>query len=459
MVKKPSFVAQFTSKGGPHPEVEIDQILTLAENNPEGSVWFPTKKGSHLDLMPSSRCVVFCKTSQGYEAFKAKVLQKGSSMPNEQELIDLYEGHTFPCWWNVTDLERLHFENLEQVPGRHIKSAKNAGQSFAGTCTFAYWDFEDQIDNFPQSEREPIIFDDPNLMIEMLPLLHQITTGPDLKSKFDGTQDLHGVDFSGGVETDRGNSKLWIAHLCQKTGVLELLRGSENSFRRRDLAKKIEQSNGIWILDFPFGISHGIMKAASINQWTSWIEMCGTMHHKGLMKEFRDQLKEKALDSGVKWSTRRLVDTENGTTWFPLFEQLYRQTISGAAEVLFPLLESKQVAILPWNDCTPSQVIVSEGFPGAVLRTVLKIPPTGYKGRQANRIDKRKSIVRILSEEFFLPLTNEQKKVLVDDHEGDAIDAVLLLLSAKKLENQTVQHEIRAKASDPNAVIEGWFKP
>lgn len=457
MAKKPSFVAQFTSKGGPHPELEIDQILVLAEKHPEGSVWFPTKLGGHLDLMPASRCVVFCKKRKGYAAFKAKVLKKESSMPHEKELVDLYEGHSFSCWWNVTDLERLDFENLEQLPGRHIESGKNARQSFAGTCTFAYWDFEDQIDTF---ERKPIIVDEPNLMIETLPHLPQKTTCSEFKSKFNGTLDLYGVDFSGGAETDRGNSKLWIAHLCQKTGVLELLRGSENSFRRRDLSKKIEKSNGIWILDFPFGISHGIMRSSNINEWTTWIEMCGNMHNEGKsMTDLRDQLRDKALGSGTTWSTPRLVDTENGTTWFPLFEQLYRQTISGAAEVLFPILGSKRAAILPWNDCTANQAIVSEGFPGAVLRSDLNMSPTGYKGRQANRIDKRKSIVRILSEEFSLPLTNEQKKVLVDDYEGDAIDAVLLLLSAKKLENPEVRQEIRAKANDPNAVVEGWFKP
>lgn len=282
-------------------------------------------------------------------------------------------------------------------------------------------------------------------------------------AKFASTVLLHGVDFSGAREGRCGNRKLWIASWDTATQRIDLINGAEEGFRRADLPQRIVDAGGWWVFDFPFGIAAeiGSVLQGNVNSLAGWLEFCrgdGQLDD-SFARRRRDAARAAAAANHVVWSTRRQVDIENQTTWFPLFEQLYRQTITGAAEVLFPLHTqfSGEVSILPWYPPHGARTCVVEGFPGLVLRCLLNLPATGYKGRQAGRREQRELIVGELRR--VLPITEAIAATAIEDTEGDALDALLLLLSAAQCANadgQLWQRQLQ-RLEETNRVVEGWF--
>jgi hypothetical protein len=127
----------------------------------------------------------------------------------------------------------------------------------------------------------------------------------------------------------------------------------------------IKRESGWWSLDFPFGIAKETACALKLSSWQEWLSWCGRELDATML---RDEARESTNRAGVTWGQRRQVDKDNQTAWFPLFEQLYRQTIYGAREVLLPL--SKQgFCVLPWGwTAIEKTTVVVEGFPGAIVR-------------------------------------------------------------------------------------------
>jgi hypothetical protein len=139
----------------------------------------------------------------------------------------------------------------------------------------------------------------------------------------------------------------------------------------------IKRQPGWWSLDFPFGLAKETARALKLDTWPEWLKWCSNEVNATAL---RDQARESTSRDGVAWSQRRQVDERNHTTWFPLFEQLYRQTIYGARDVLHPLHE-EGLCILPWEWKALGQpVVVVEGFPGAIIRVHLLKRRVAYKG-------------------------------------------------------------------------------
>jgi hypothetical protein len=158
---------------------------------------------------------------------------------------------------------------------------------------------------------------------------------------------------------------------------------------------------------------------------------------------------------------RRDIDVENRTTWFPLFEQLYRQTITGAAEVLLPLLQMarEELSILPWHDRHSATVAVSEGFPGATIRRRINQEWWyGYKGNTPSHADKRRYIVNWLRHSG-IPISDPDAQRAFDDPEGDAVDALVLLLASWIAHTlpQECWVAARNRLQEHNKLVEGWF--
>jgi hypothetical protein len=154
------------------------------------------------------------------------------------------------------------------------------------------------------------------------------------------------------------------------------------------------------------------------------------------------------------------VDESHKTTWFPLFEQLYRQTIYGVREVLLPL-HDEGVCILPWGSTALREsAVVVEGFPGATIRDRLLKQRVSYKGSTGAHKTARQAIIKALqTAPFAIPISDNIAAVAVEDNEGDALDALVLLAGswvATTLSSEKWNQQL-ARLDRCNATVEGWF--
>ena len=448
-----SFVAQFTFGGGPPPELELRRIFELHLSAPD-STWLPTKRGKTLSLDRESRFLAFCKCSDSsIYGITGDVVARDTEMPDIETLRDLYSGFDYPCWWRIENVRQGRFTAIDRIPGCQIDTRNSAAVSFAASATFAFWDFgaTDLSKSFSNAVyRKPVgrpIRQDASAKMAF-------KRRPIAEGKTGEFPPLFGVDFSGGAEGKSGNAKLWIARWDRNEQRIVLSQGSASNFRRRDLPDMICKERGVWVIDFPFGISKVVADAAGIKSWRDWYKGCSKLScNEDYLTAIRDKLRGATLRKGATWSSRRKIDDSLKTTWFPLFQQLYRQTISGAADVLYPLsLKNSKVCILPWQAAEFSKSIVSEGFPGAVLTHRLGMDSCGYKGASDERRVMRTEIIKRLAIDARLPLTDEQKQIAIRDEEGDALDALLLLLSAESI----IANQPRPNSDD---AVEGWFNP
>ena len=134
------------------------------------------------------------------------------------------------------------------------------------------------------------------------------------------------------------------------------------------------------------------------------------------------------------WSTKRKIDKKT-QAWFPFFEQLYRQTITGGRDVLSHLdtADREIVTVLPFHDFrkpTCRRSVVVEGYPKWTLKQ-LGLPTRGYKNKQfpENARKLRTEIVDNFSQNG-IPISDSDLTRAVEDTEGDAVDALTLLYAA-----------------------------
>lgn len=450
-----SFVAQFVEGSGPPPQQELERIVAQTEPNDanEGDLcaWFPTRKGlgGWKGGEGPAKCILFCRVAGDSDCIvsvSARILNCQGEMPDVPAVQDYYQDHDFSSWWQVTDVElRRDINSLTDIPGTSANGGRAACDSFAGMSTFAFWNFGGGLPNVVQAIEEPV--PPAPLITRFNP--QRVVTGewPDIA--------LHGVDFSGGAEAGDGNRKIWIASL--QSGHLTLRNGQAHRFRRAHLANLIRNEGGWWTLDFPFGIARETAAAIGVRTWAEWLAWTRVDGVEGTFATSRRDAARIACESAnCRWGIRRAADEEHRTTWFPLFEQLYRQTICGAAEVLYPLSLHEDVSVLPWTGIRPgSSAVVAEGFPGITIRAALGMRATGYKGPAPDRHEARVAIVDALAT-YGLPLTPEIAALAIADAEGDAIDALVLLIASKTsydLGPERWEEQRRAMEDNP----EGWF--
>lgn len=459
MPKHRHFIAKFTVGGVPSPLLELERILDLADSSPAREAWFGTHKPG-ADWGGVGICILLAAGTQ--EAIIAEVIGRNSKPPNELATMELYKGRgEFVAWWRIRNPIRVKFKSLSEIPGHNWNSGLGAADVFHSQVSFTYWDFGGaSFENLASSTAE--------LSQNVRRLAAGAVAGGATSAVNSASVSwpkpdvpLHGVDFSGGEEDQcLGNRKIWIATWSPgKDVVLRCGRsdGNVGKMCRHDLLGLIEQEPGWWSLDFPFGVARETARALKLNGWPEWLRWCGTENDATTL---RDQARVLTDRAGITWAESRQVDRSNRTTWFPLFEQLYRQTIYGAREVLLPLHE-KGFCILPWDwKMRHNPVVVVEGFPGAIVRDHLLKQRASYKGRTRMHQIAREAIIRaLMSAPFEIPIPDGVAARAIADQEGDALDALVLLLGSwisRRLPMDTWEQQLR-RLNGCGASVEGWF--
>ena len=440
-MSKSNVVFKLTRGGGPEPLRELRRVFRAAQENPAGVSWIATRKpGVAFAARPNSRLLAFAKDEPGDAlALTARVVSRHGTLPSDALVADMYEDYRreFEAYWKIADV-RLKWVPYEELPGTTMKGVR-IPDAFRSQLSFAYW--------------LPSPLGDPGSLV------HSVGRAPEcfaVQPTDSPTLSLHGVDFSGARETGGRNAKIWSASWYPERDFVDLRSGGDDpGFNRTGLANRVIEGGGIWVMDFPFGPPAVVARAAGWTSWHEYLAWCGSDPDPTAL---RDKLREVLRQAGVRWSTKREIDREIDTTWFPYFEQLYRQTITGSRDVLCPLHQAgrDRTRILPFHDHAVANgelSVVIEGFPGATLKQC-DLPTTGYKhtGREAE--DQRQRIVDTLRERG-VPVCDADASRAIRDVEGDAVDALVLLHAAR-----TASHRTAAEWSDKvgaHASIEGWF--
>jgi hypothetical protein len=400
------------------------------------------------------------------DAIIAEVIDRTTKAPEDPAAKELYQdGRDFAAWWRIRNPIRAKFRSLAQIPGHNWSSGLGASAVFGRSqVSFTYWDFDGAsfedicgsaavANPTAASVGKPMRVAVSNVMSSATAVASNTWSRPIFP--------LCGVDFSGGEEDSRlGNRKIWIATWSSQVNVTlrcGLNEEAADKVCRRDLPALIKAEGGWWSLDFPFGIAKESAQAMGLSSWPDWLRWCGS---KSDATALRDQARELINRAGLSWAQRRQVDEANQTTWFPLFEQLYRQTIYGAREVLLPLYD-EGLCILPWRwTALKNPTVVVEGFPGATVRDHLLKRRVSYKGStEAHRVARQAIINALKSPPYQLPIPDDVAYQAVADRDGDGLDALVLLLASwisQRLPQETWERQA-SKLNSQGATVEGWF--
>lgn len=240
----------------------------------------------------------------------------------------------------------------------------------------------------------------------------------------------HGVDFSGGR---RPGAKTWIATL--EGDRITLAHGPDHRALVARIAATAERGEAhTWLIDAPFGLPLETLREQGVE--LSWTAAARWLRGFESPREWR-----RACRTQSRREPRRTTDRAARTPMAPMNLRVFRQTWSLIVNVLLPLSE-RGIRIEPVAGPPTSPVTVAEGCPASVLHR-RGWPARGYKGAGDPPRDVRRRVEQLLRASG-LPLTPRISAQAIDDEEGDALDALLLLLEPE----QTVV--------PAEALVEGW---
>lgn len=243
---------------------------------------------------------------------------------------------------------------------------------------------------------------------------------------------IHGVDFSGAK--GGGGAKIVVASRSAD-GEVSLERGID----RTRLVTRIRESlldgeRHLWRIDAPFSVPEAVFEAHGLDK--DWLALAQWMKQFGDPRDWRRALR--AVDRKEK---KRVCDRAAHAPLAPMNLRVFKQTWTVVCEVLLPLIADE--ISLPCLRPTDSNVAVVESCPASVLHRMGE-QSRGYKGRTIDNQVRRKELLRMAESEG-LVLSPSIRHRAVEDHEGDVLDALLLLLAAV------------AEATPREAGCEGWI--
>lgn len=251
---------------------------------------------------------------------------------------------------------------------------------------------------------------------------------------------IFGADFSG---ARLAGEKIWLARAHfdgEKLRIEHLWRADElpGSGLEREIAMKAlvrvlgAEPGAVAGLDFPFSLAR---------------ESLGEISYADFLKSSADYADADAFKNAFV-DARRRTDRDGKTPFTPLNHRLYRQTFHGIRDVLRPLVELG-AQVLPMMEAQPNALWLVEICPASTLKKEKLY--LSYKGKSDLQRANRETILREIKSRFGVETDAAMEKRMVDDTEGDALDAVLAALGTLR----GLQQRDDLKARDAIDSLEG----
>lgn len=246
-----------------------------------------------------------------------------------------------------------------------------------------------------------------------------------------------GVDFSGAA---RAGKAIWIARLERRGDELaltdlrsaaELTGGGVERDRALEALREhiAEASDAIVGMDFPFSLPRALVDAPD---WAAFA--AGFADRYADPDVFRNRLTRRA--QGREW--KRRTDVETKTPMSPYNLRLYRQTYRGIRDLLAPLVEQDRARCAPMQRIRSGRPVVVETCPASFLKRASMIGT--YKGRSKAAHARRRTIIRSLQRDHSLRIVGRiQKRVMIENQGGDALDAVIAGLAVGRAAGRSPQ--------------------
>ncbi len=459
----------------PQPDVELLRVVATCDGR--GCAWLGVKNLSFPKAARGSGGLVFAKATIGLERWILVAKKTGytTSLPEDAPERELYDGHGYVHFVRIEEAVLARGQvRADSVPGVFGDERRPFASHFSRPMAWVVDDVTDTaeiaariVEPVPATARllPPQIRKNGRDSAASPPVAspaHRpgitVAAAPVALPMPASNRPLFGVDWSGSAQTSGRNDKLWVASLRGDQVALEWGR---DGFVRSDIAQRIMREGGLWVLDFPFGVPASVAAALGLDpdDWTSWMRWVEETLPPFNATALRDLARLRVAAAGGEWSALRNIDVQLRTTWFPLFEQLYRQTLTGAHEILGPCSRQPDLAIAPLMPVTGRErTLVVEGFPGGIIRDHLGLVPTGYKKKTALAEAHRRAILAALQDALQVDLEPILERAVADP-EGDAVDALVLLLAARRAAEFSPDAWARARADlvAHRRLLEGWF--
>ena len=299
---------------------------------------------------------------------------------------------------------------------------------------------------------------------------------------------VFGVDFSAARDAGR---HIWIcrAHPGSdgiRVDSIDPLSGLPGGAVDRETAlpalvqKVTESPRSAWGFDFPFGLPKAILSALApaVSRYGDQLGVVA-----GLAQA--DILRARCIGVSPDAELRRRTDDEASTPFSPYNLRVYKQTFHGLTEVVRPLHARPEVAVLPF-DALPQagaqagaeagaqaagvqtgerlpfnraasgampHIYLLEVCPASVLAK-LDYPKRGYKGGGESATEARQGLLRrLIDDSLVRPMPRAQRNRVIDDEEGNALDAVLTAVGAWR---GTRDYDHAVLRADPMYGLEGF---
>ena len=249
---------------------------------------------------------------------------------------------------------------------------------------------------------------------------------------------LIGVDFSGARGAGR---KIWVAAATRLHGRLvledcapaaELPGGAadKTAALKALVTFLLSERHAVAGLDFPFSLPETFIDAPT------WEEFLRDFARRYPSPEaFREDCRRRA-DHEIK----RHTDVEARAPFCVYNLWLYRQTHAGMANVLLPLLDSGWARIVPMQRPAAGKITIAEICPASILKSegLYDAPYKPYKGggprlRASRRASRQRLLASLVERDLLAPPPPALAERIVEDGEGDGLDAVLAAIGAGRV--------------------------
>ncbi len=244
---------------------------------------------------------------------------------------------------------------------------------------------------------------------------------------------LAGIDFSGARNAGKA---IWVVEgrrSAEGVKVDRLTRGSDlpggGPAFETALPALVEHVAGLGDclagFDFPFALPLALMRERS---WPAFVKAFPATYPDA--DGFRAAMRRKTDGKELK----RRTDTEAKVPWSAYNLRLYRQTWSGIACLLNPLVRDDRARVVPMQEIAPGKPVIAEICPASLLkREGLYVP---YKGRGDALRQARSDILTMLSRrKIVAPVRGKLRSEILDNMGGDALDAVLAMAGAARVDD------------------------